>query len=367
MVFSNSGGDAKHTSQIQRRSRLAEMNTVNNELIDGMLRDKKGFWQPDRGTAPPSPLFEWPLKPIKVFKWLFGFNGYLFPWNIIYMSIAMLTWFYFLPALSRCVEFRADWILEMFVRNQVMLVIVAGGWHMRLWSNKSQGLKFKYTPDWMATGKRKFLWSNQLYDNIFWSCVSGGTIWTAYEVLMMWAYANGLIPYLDPKQHPVYFVLLLCGIQMWRLFHFYWSHRILHWPPLYKAAHYLHHKNINIGPWSGLAMHPIEHIIYFSCILIHWVVPSHPIHMLMNAQHAAFTPAQGHVGFEMLIVKGNVIIPAASFFHQLHHRYFECNYGEPDFPFDLWFGTSHDGSPEAHAVMRDKSKVSLNNSKKSVS
>jgi sterol desaturase/sphingolipid hydroxylase (fatty acid hydroxylase superfamily) len=208
----------------------------------------------------------------------------------------------------------------------------------------------------MGVGKRQFLWGNQLYDNIFWSCVSGGTIWTAYEVVMLWAYANNKLPYVDFKEQPVYFVLLLCSIQLWRLFHFYWTHRISHWPPLYKAAHYLHHKNINVGPWSGLSMHPIEHLLYFSCILIHWVVPSHPIHMLFNGQHAALTPAQGHLGFEKVVVKDNVEVAGASYFHQLHHRYFEVNYGEPDMPFDHWFGTSHDGSPEAHARMQARLK-----------
>ena len=34
--------------------------------------------------------------------------------------------------------------------------------------------------------------------------MSGGTIWTAYEVLMMWVYANEMIPYVDPRQEPVY-------------------------------------------------------------------------------------------------------------------------------------------------------------------
>ena len=54
------------------------------------------------------------------------------------------------------------------------------------------------------------------------------------------------------------------------------------------------------------------------------------------------------------MIVGERGVPAASFFHQLHHRYFECNYGENDFPFDKWFGTFHDGSPESDAAMRDK-------------
>ena len=65
-------------------------------------------------------------------------------------------------------------------------------------------------------------------------------------------------------------------------------------------------------------------------------------------------------GFETLVVKGNAGVPAASYFHQLHHHYFECNYGENDVPFDMWFGTYHDGSPEAHASRREKRKAKYN-------
>ncbi len=330
---------------------MDNVSTKRDGLMDGMPRDARGYWQPERGTAPPNPIFMWPPKPLPILKWIYS---YLFPWNFIYMVIGTLTWLYLTPELSQMVHFRFDWILLVFLRNQVMLIVIVSAWHLWLWSKKSQGFQYKYTPDWMAKGKRQFLWGDQLRDNIFWSCVSGGTIWTAFEVLMLWAYANEFIPYVDPRQQPVYFVLLLCAIQMWRLFHFYWVHRLLHWPPLYKAGHYLHHRNINIGPWSGLSMHPLEHLLYFSCILIHWIVPSHPIHMIMNGQHAAFTPASGHVGFETIMVNGKPTVPAGSYFHQLHHRYFECNYGEPDMPFDSWFGTSHNGSPEAHDAMRQK-------------
>ncbi len=131
---------------------MTETSGKKQQPIDGMPRDARGFWQPERGTAPTNPWFSWPLKPAEALKWLFGFPGYLFPWNLIYMGIAALTWLYFHPALSRCVEFRADWIL--------------------------------------------------------------------------------LLPYVDPRQQPLLFAVWLCGIQLWRLFHFYWVHRLLHWPPL---------------------------------------------------------------------------------------------------------------------------------------
>ncbi|WP_353816990.1 hypothetical protein [Mesorhizobium sp.] len=52
---------------------------------------------------------------------------------------------------------------------------------------------------------------------------------------------------------------------------------MLHWGPLYNYVHSLHHRNVNVGPWSGMSMHPIEHIIYMSSVVIHVVLPSHPI------------------------------------------------------------------------------------------
>ena len=334
---------------------MANISMEKEGLIDGMPRDERGFWHPERGTGPPSPLFAWPPKPVEAFKYLFRFPGYLYPWNMIYFGIATCTWLYFQPALSRCVTFQLDWILEMFVRNLVLLVVIYSAWHYWLWSRKSQGRQYKYNAEWLETGNRKFLWGDQLRDNIFWCCVSAVPIWTAYEVLMMWAYANELLPYIDPRENPVYFIVLLVCMPMIRIFHFYWFHRLLHWPPLFKRIHYLHHKNINVGPWSGLAMHPIEHLIVFSSVLIHWIVPSHPIHMLMNTQHNALSPPQGHLGFQQLVLKGNLRIPgASSYFHHLHHRYFECNYGEPMMPLDHWFGTYHNGSPEAHEAILKK-------------
>src|SRR3712207_7173718 len=36
----------------------------------------------------------------------------------------------------------------------------------------------------------------------------------------------------------------------------------------------------------------------FSGVLVHWIVPSHPLHVVFHLQHLAYTPAQGHNGFD---------------------------------------------------------------------
>ena len=250
-------------------------------------------------------------------------------------------------------EFRLDWIVQIYVRNIALLLLMAGGMHLWLYTFRGQGTKFKFHPKWPGGKERKFLGGTQLRDNVFWSVVSGGTVWTVYEVLMMWSYANDLVPRVEWSTDPVYCAVLLGLLMIWHVAHFYAGHRLLHWKPLYRAAHYLHHKNVNLGPWSGLSMHPIEHVIYFSGVLLFFVVASHPIHALFILQFAALTPAGGHIGFDKLVLKGKVALPS-DYPHYLHHRYFDCNYGVAVVPLDSWFGTFHDGSPEAHARMQEK-------------
>ena len=47
-------------------------------------------------------------------------------------------------------------------------------------------------------------------DNLFWTVGFAVPAWSAYEVVTMWLYANGYIPYVSIAEHPVYFVVLMC-------------------------------------------------------------------------------------------------------------------------------------------------------------
>ncbi len=135
------------------------------------------------------------------------------------------------------------------------------------------------------------------------------------------------------EAHPIYFVLLFCAIPMIRDAHFYFVHRLLHCGFLYKSVHSLHHKNTDIGPWSGMSMHPVEHVLYFSGILLHWVLLSHPLHAIFHVQQTGLAPALGHVGFhKLLTVKRDYPVYAAigqTLFslHCITGAGFECNYG----------------------------------------
>ena len=297
------------------------------------------------------PVVVFPPNPVKALKWLMSVR-FLWSVQVPYTVLAVVTWFFLQPALERCVEFRADWILQMFVRNLGLMVLVAGGLHLYFYTFKRQGTRRKFDPRDLTRDHPRFFGRNQVWDNIFWSCASGVTLWTAFEAVFMWAYANDALPYLSWSANPVWIALLFVATPFWSSVHFYCIHRLLHWEPLYRAAHSLHHRNTNVGPWSGLSMHPIEHVLYFSSVLIHLVVASHPMHIFFHMQFLALSAATEHTGFADLLVKDKGVFPLGGFHHQLHHRYFNCNYGSEYVPCDQWFGTFHDGTPEATARVK---------------
>ncbi len=320
-------------------------------------RDIRGQWTPDP-LPEPGPLFQWPLRLRKIVKYLFAPESFLWPFNLFYALLAIGAWYFFTPGPDRTATFAVGWIVEIYLRNAALLVLIAGGFHLQLYVKKGQGTKFKYLKKWPAAKNKKFLFRNQTADNIFWNLTSGALIWTAWEAVSLWMYANDMIPYINFRSNPVYFILLMIAVIFIRMIHFYWVHRLIHWKPLYKACHYIHHKNTNIGPWSGLSMHPLEHLLYFSGAVFHWIIPSHPIHMIFHLMHAGASPALGHAGFHKLVTKCEKGLMNDNYFHFLHHRYFNVNFGHESVPFDKWFGSFHDGSDEAHQAMREKQRAS---------
>ena len=61
-------------------------------------------------------------RPRETLKWFFGNPGYLWPWNAIICAIAIATWIFTQPELSRMAEFRVDWIAQIYVRNLALLL-----------------------------------------------------------------------------------------------------------------------------------------------------------------------------------------------------------------------------------------------------
>jgi sterol desaturase/sphingolipid hydroxylase (fatty acid hydroxylase superfamily) len=315
-------------------------------------RTARGEWTPNR-RAGFGPLFSWPTRPVAILRWIVSFPGYLFPYNVLYLAVAAVVYAFATPSLETTRSFAPGWMAVVLVRNVVLLTLWCGMFQLLLYRRRNQDTRFKYNARWPRDGAR-FMFGHQNRENVFLSLASGVPAWTAFEIVTLWLFANGHIPYLQWSRNPVWFVALFVLTPLWRELHFYSVHRLIHVPVLYKAIHSLHHRNTNPGPWSGLSMHPIEHVLYFSAVLIHWVVPSHPLHAMYNLVHLAMGPAPGHCGFEKIELGKDRALDTNCLAHYLHHKYFEVNYSDGAIPLDRWFGSFHDGSPEAHARMKQR-------------
>jgi lathosterol oxidase len=64
-----------------------------------------------------------------------------------------------------------------------------------------------------------------------------------------------------------------------------------------------------------------------------------------------------------MVVKDKNRVKLGTFHHQMHHRYFECNYGSLELPWDKWFGSFHDGTVESDAKNRERRKKLTNEAK----
>ena len=307
-------------------------------------------YRPARGV-PLNPLFEWPLRPSKVWAW------YRSAWLQITaltccFVLAMVLYFAFLPPLETMQNFAWGWVLTVWAMNVGAQTLVAGSLHWWLYMRKGQGHRTKFEKRDLARSNGTFTFGNQVWDNIWWTLGSAMTVATIYQCLIYWAMANGFVPVVTWAAGPVWFVVWMAVIPMWSGFHFYWTHRLLHSPKLYKWAHAVHHRNVNIGPWSGISNHWLENIVYFTTYFVHLIVPSHPMHLVFHTMFQQVSPVFSHSGFERVIVRDGTVTRSGDFFHQLHHRYFECNYGTSEIPFDKWFGTYHDGTADGTARTR---------------
>ena len=305
-----------------------------------------------------SPLFEWPLSAKKIIHW-FWRSWFPLSEKLILVAAAFVSWHFLQPPLEQSQTVGIQWVALMWLRNLALMTIVAGGLHLYFYVRKAQGDKYRYDSKEFGKG-RPFTFKNQVWDNMFWTLASGVTVWTGYEALLIWGFANGYLDIMGFWQNPLWFVAIFFLIPIWESFYFYLIHRWLHWKPLYKMAHHVHHRNSNVGPWSGLSMHPIEHLLFLGSVLIHWIIVSHPVHVLYHLQYFALTAATTHCGHQAIRKGDTEVVRLGTFHHQMHHRFIHCNYGGLEFPWDRFKGTFHDGTASSHRKLKEHMREKAN-------
>lgn len=312
-------------------------------------RDKRGNWTPTE-LAEVAPIWRMPLQLGAALRWL---PGYFLPFNLLWAALAMAYWIWLIPDQTTLQNLGWGWALKLFAANNLIVLAIYGALELRLYSRRAQGARFKYNSKFPADHPSDvFLFKSQNIDNALRSFGIGLPIWTLFQVLMLWAWANNVGAWLTWNESPVYLALLALMVPFIHETHFYVIHRLIHTPLLYKYIHSVHHNSNNPSPWSSLSMHPAEHLLYFSAIFYHLLIASHPVIALYQIGFAGFGAFVGHIGFHRIEVDEDRAYDSHAYIHYLHHKYFEVNYGDGLVPFDKIFGTFHDGSEGADEQMK---------------
>ena len=70
-------------------------------------RDSRGEWVPDPLPVP-SPLFRLPWNLKTIARYLFAPEGFLWPVNLFFVAVAVISWLFFTPGFDRrCAGLRA--------------------------------------------------------------------------------------------------------------------------------------------------------------------------------------------------------------------------------------------------------------------
>ena len=128
--------------------------------------------------------------------------------------------------------------------------------------------------------------------------------------------------------------------------YFYWSHRLMHHPKIFKHVHLVHHRSTNPTPWAAYSFHPFEAMIQAAVYYIFiFVFPVHGWVLLAFLTYMILRNVLGHLGIEFLpnwFIKNKwVNWHTTTTHHDLHHKRFHGNYGLYFTWWDNWFGTTN--------------------------
>ena len=176
--------------------------------------------------------------------------------------------------------------------------------------------------------------SEQIRTEIGWSLASA-FIYGLPAGLLAWGWQNygWTRIYSRVSDYPIWW--LPASILLYLLLHdtwFYWTHRMMHRPSLYRKMHAVHHASRRPTAWTAMSFHPWESAV--GAVLIPALVLLIPIHygaLLVVLSLMTVMGVTNHMGWEIFpawVVNGALgkwIITASH--HQRHHEKYRCNFG----------------------------------------
>ena len=113
-----------------------------------------------------SPFFRWPIKPKNMWDWLAA-RWLRIAENLIVLIIAMLVWTFIQPSLEQMQTLSMGWSAQIWLRNLVLMFLVAGSLHWFFFMRKGQGKRMKFDPRDLAIKGKQFNFGGQVKTTCF--------------------------------------------------------------------------------------------------------------------------------------------------------------------------------------------------------
>ena len=139
--------------------------------------------------------------------------------------------------------------------------------------------------------------------------------------------------YLDPQAYG--WAWLPASLVLSFLIHeiyYYWVHRWMHRPQVFRKVHRVHHSSRIPTPWTAFSFHPLESLLLaliFPAIIM--VMPMHPVVIILQLVLMTVSSVINHLDIEIYpkwfsrSIAGKWLI--GSTHHSRHHTHVNYNYG----------------------------------------
>ncbi|GAB3703509.1 sterol desaturase family protein [Spirosoma flavus] len=196
---------------------------------------------------------------------------------------------------------------------------------------------------------------------IGWSVVTS-LIFTVIASGVMVAYQSGYTKlYTDFGTYPLlWYPISIILVLLLHETYYYWLHRWMHRPGIYRLIHKTHHDSITTSPWTAFSFHPIESVLQAIILpILIFILPLHVSAVGLILILMTLSGAINHLNTEIYPRDfnrhwlGKWLIGATH--HSLHHSQFRFNYGLYFTFWDKWMNTE---SPDFHRIFEKKTKPS---------
>lgn len=238
------------------------------------------------------------------------------------------------------IDFSFQFVAIPFIALALRYVLFAGGFYLvfYIWKNR-QWQHRKIQP--------RFPTREKIMAEILYS-VSSLLIFGAIGVGIILGKSYGILKlYPDPLHFGIgylvlSFFILVFAHDTW----FYWTHRLMHYPKLFRWVHATHHRSTNPSPWAAFAFHPFEAVIEASFLpIVLLIVPVNGLVMIVFLFFMITLNVIGHLGYEIFPKRWFSSSIGkwqnSSTHHNMHHQFCRHNFGLYFNFWDRWMGTNH--------------------------